>query len=146
MFPLCSKLSGFFHPLWGPAAGKPLYEAQYSDFLRCKFEDLGEFWRNWRNYKKIFAQIRRMRRRMRRICAKKLKKYFNIFLIFWRKKNRWYSFAYTLMLAVGIKIISSVRFAKKCKYFAHFLRRRMRTSCAQIAPCMYIGHELNIDM
>ena len=54
-----------------PAAGKPLYEAQYSDFLRRKEPGLRKFWRNWRNCaKKLFAQIRRMRRRMRQICAK----------------------------------------------------------------------------
>ena len=54
-----------------PAAGKDLYEAQYSDFLRRMEPGLRKFWRNWRNCaKKIFAQIRRRRRRMRQICAK----------------------------------------------------------------------------
>ncbi len=60
-----------------PAAGKPLYEAQNSDFSRRKVADLRQIWRNKRNYaKKIFAQIRRMRRRVRQIyefalfCAK----------------------------------------------------------------------------
>ena len=39
-----------------PAAGKPLYEAQNSDFSKRKVPDLREFSRNWRNCaKKIFA-------------------------------------------------------------------------------------------
>ncbi len=36
-----------------PAARKPLYEAQYSDFLRRKDTGLREFWRNWRNCAKM---------------------------------------------------------------------------------------------
>ena len=60
-----------------PAAGKPLYKAQKSDFLRRKVADLRQIWRIKRNYaKKIFAQFRRMRRCVRQIyefalfCAK----------------------------------------------------------------------------
>ncbi len=55
-----------------PAAGKPLYEAQKSDFLKCKVANLRGFWRIWRNCaKKIFAQIWSMCWRMCQICKGK---------------------------------------------------------------------------
>ncbi len=39
-----------------PAAGKPLYEAQNSDFSKRKVPDLREFSRNWRNCAKKYLR------------------------------------------------------------------------------------------
>ncbi len=53
-----------------PAAGKPLYEAQYSDFLRRKNTGLREFWRNWRNCARICACVDACAKKLRQNCAK----------------------------------------------------------------------------
>ncbi len=53
-----------------PAAGKPLYEAQYSDFLRRKNTGLRDFWRNWRNCARICACVDACTKKLRQNCAK----------------------------------------------------------------------------
>ncbi len=79
-----------------PAAGKPLYEAQNSDFLRGKDTGLRKLLHNWRNCANFFlAQIQCMRRRKRQICAKKVK----------IKRPRFFCKpdVYTLTRAVGLQ-------------------------------------------
>ena len=61
------------HRRWPhPAAGKPLYEAQKSDFLRRKDTGLRKFWRIWRNCAKICADSAHASthaQKLRKICA-----------------------------------------------------------------------------
>ncbi len=124
-----------------PAAGKPLYEAQYSDFLRRKDTRLRKFWRNWRNRaKKLFCAnlthastyAADLRKNISKIKTSNLQKKISNF--FFGKSDVYVD------ACGGFTKKFKVRFAKKHNCFAQFSRRRqrMRENCAKIAPlCLY---------